>query len=118
MKKTILILVASSFLIQSCFSYKTIDNESKSLEIGKTYKIKVANKVHVGKLVSVNDTLTTLQFVNKQRDFKTEDIKQIKKRKFSIVETILFPVGIAIGIVGLFALTYSPDIQVGSPSPN
>jgi hypothetical protein len=117
MKKTILVLLAFSFLLQSCFSYKTIDSDSKLLEIGKTYKIKVGNKEHVGKLVSVNDTLTTLQFVNKQRDFKTEDIKLIKKRKFSIVKTALLPVAIVAVISVIFLATYDPNIKLGNLNP-
>ena len=117
MKKIILILLVASFLFQSCFSYKAMDSESKSLEIGKIYKIKVGDKEHVGKLVSVNDTLTTLQSVNKQRDFKTEDIRLIKKRKFSIVKTVLLPVAIVTVISGIFLATYDLNIKSGNLNP-
>jgi hypothetical protein len=109
MKNKILLLVLCSFLLQSCVSYKSIDKNSDSIVMGATYRIKANNKKYMGTLVNINDTIATLKIGAEKLDIKREEIAFIKKRKFSIAETIAIPVVTVVGVVGLFAATYSPQ---------
>lgn len=104
--KNIYALLTLLFLCQSCFTYKTIQNDPHQLEVGKTYKVKHNHKVSKIVFHSVNDS--TMQVVEQfeKRDIPLKNITEIKKRKFSIVKTVGLPVTVVAGLVGLFALTY------------
>ncbi|WP_293870362.1 hypothetical protein [Flavobacterium sp.] len=47
-----------------------------------------------------------------EQQIPIKDITSIKKRKFSIIKTLLLPLGIATALTGLFVLTYK-GLSVG-----
>ncbi len=97
MQKYILYIVLLSFLLQSCFSYKTVDKNSEFV-MGKKYNIKQANKYEKVRLLSSTDSTITVNNAKKtENTIAKNDIKKIKKRHFSIIKTALLPVGIAVG---------------------
>lgn len=97
MQKSILYIVLLSFLLQSCFSYKTVDKNGEFV-MGKKYKIKQANKYEKVRLLSSTDSTITVNNAKKtENTIAKNDIKKIKKRRFSIIKTALLPVGIAVG---------------------
>lgn len=97
MQKSILYIVLLSFLLQSCFSYKTVDKNSEFV-MGKKYNIKQANKYEKVRLLSSTDSTITVNNAKKtENTIAKNDIKKIKKRHFSIIKTALLPVGIAVG---------------------
>ena len=66
--------------------------------MGKKYKIKQANKYEKVRLLSSTDSTITVNNAKKtENTIAKNDIKKIKKRRFSIIKTALLPVGIAVG---------------------
>jgi hypothetical protein len=107
MKNIFSLLIITSLLLQSCFSYRVIDKNS-NLALGKKYKIKQSNRYENVRLLSATDS--TITFKNDRNRVNTmvkNDIKTIKKRHFSATKTVLLPVGVVVGVVGLFVATYS-----------
>ncbi len=93
MSKIYILLLSISFLLQSCYSYKTVDLKSSKLVAEKQYKINANNKITKGKLLNANDTSLVFRTVYKEKTILFKDIKTIKKRKFSVVKTVaLVPV--------------------------
>ena len=96
MKKSILIIILTSLLFSSCFSYRVVDKNS-SLAEGKKYKIQLSK--HYEKVKLLSNTDSTITVINKNSLEKTiakTDILKIKKRRFSIIKTALLPVGIVV----------------------
>jgi hypothetical protein len=100
MRKSIIHILLLSFLLQSCYSYRVIDKNSK-LAIGKKYKVKQLNKYEKVRLLSITDTtIIVSNNKNSQNTIDLNDIKIIKKRHFSVTKTVLLPIGIVIVGVG------------------
>ncbi|GAB3716759.1 hypothetical protein [Flavobacterium koreense] len=120
MKKVITLLVLISFLMQSCYSYKAIDKNVTSKEVGKTYKIKLGGMEYKGKLIAFNDSVTTFKVRKSEMAFKTSEINIIKVRKLSSLKTIGFTTMLVVGTVGLFVATYDgPKLNMNNlNSPN
>ena len=89
MKKIILFLTIA-ILFQSCYSYKAIENNPSQLEIGKHYKIEQNRKSIALKVLSKTDSTILYKSFFKQRDISTEEITSIKKRKFSLLKTVIY----------------------------
>lgn len=66
MKKIILFLVIG-ILFQSCYSYRTIENNPSELEIGKHYKIKQNKKSIALKVLSKTDSSIVYKSFFKER---------------------------------------------------
>jgi hypothetical protein len=91
--KKLAILFLLSILLQSCYSYKTVENNASQYEIGKYYKVHQDKKRTVLSVKSVNDS--TLVFGNRkfeEQSMSLESITKVEKRKFSIFKTLLIPV--------------------------
>lgn len=83
-----------------------MDNDTSKLKPGKTYKIEQNHK-HFKVIfheVKGNNILVTKDF--EKKEIPINEITDIKKRKFSIAETFLWPTTMVAGLVGLFVLTY------------
>lgn len=117
MQKVVALVILVSLLLQSCLSYHTIDKKSVSISTNKKYIITVSNKQYKGRITSFTDSVVTFKTNNKIVNFNTDDIRLVKQQKFSLVKTILFPVAISAVTVGLFIVTYNPEIKVGN-APN
>ena len=105
MRKLFLFL-AIVFLLQSCFSYKAMDNDSSKMETGKTYKIKQYHKFSKIVFHTTKDSIILVSKDFKEQQIPIKDITNIKKRKFSIIKTAASPLTVAAVLIGLFALTY------------
>lgn len=112
MKNSLIYLFVVSLILQSCFSYKTVDLNQNPLTLGKIYKIKTEDKFIKAILKAKTDS--TLKFIinkNERHIFST-NIKEIKVKKFSDLKTIGFAVG-TIGVLTLVAL-----ISISTSSDN
>jgi hypothetical protein len=123
MKKTIILLVSISFMLQSCYSYKTIDIKQTSLiTVGKIYKIKQNGNYLKGKLISSNDTLLKIKVGDSVKPIAITEIEEIRKKKFSVGKTVglssAITVGTIVTVVAVFALTYSGPSTGSVQSPN
>lgn len=114
MKSKIIILIAISLLLQSCYSYKNIDKNS-NLAMGKKHKINQSNKYEKVRLLSSTDsTITVINNKNIETTISIKEIKTIKKRKFSVGKTAilvtssLLGVGTILVLEGLSKTNYTP----------
>lgn len=107
MKKYISFLVIL-ILFQSCFSYKSVENNSSQYEIGKTYKLKQGKKSEKVKIISKTDSTIVVNHKFEEKEISLQAISKVEKRKFSIVKTVLMP----IIIVGILALAMASAVQV------
>jgi hypothetical protein len=106
MRKAIVILT-SSILLQSCFSYKAVENNSSQYEIGKSYRVHLDKESEIVRINSKTDsTLVVWSDFNTKTIF-TDSFSKVEKRKFSIIKTVLLPVTIITSLVLLFAVYYS-----------
>lgn len=90
MKKTLLLLVIS-IVLQSCFSYKAVENNSSQYEIGKTYKLKRGKKSEEVKIISKTDSIIVVKHKFQEKEVLLSTISNTKKRKFSYIKTLIFP---------------------------
>jgi hypothetical protein len=97
MKTIILLLITISLLLQSCYSYKTINPENTTLVVGHTYKIKQNENFEKVKLKSfTKDSLIVIKDLQEKQIAKS-DIKVIKKRKFSVGKTAILVTSTLLG---------------------
>ena len=96
-------------LFDSCFSYKKIDLDRVVFNKKDLLKITTLNNdMEKGRFHSGNDSLVTFISRNgKLRPLSLREIKEVKKRKFSLVKTIVLPtiIGVITIIVGKEALS-------------
>jgi hypothetical protein len=104
--KKVFYLFSIVFLMQSCFSYKKIENNSSQYEIGKTYRVYQDKKKSIINIKSKTDSTLIVISKFEEHKFPINSISKVDKRKFSIVKTLLLPVSIVSSIIVLFALTY------------
>lgn len=110
-----------SFLLHSCYSYKSVDLRKTALVVGKKYKIKENKKFLKVKLISCNDSIANFQSGTTEKQIKLSEIQKLKKRKFSASKTVLLPVSILIGaftiiiIDGFKINVYSDDSPTSFP---
>ncbi len=103
MKKVLPILIFS-FLLQSCFSYKSvnysdINNEKKQkFEVSKLDKIKVK-----GRLISIDENKMILEHKGENLTILKDEIYDLKVRKISVLKT-LTGVGSSYVFLGIGAL--------------
>lgn len=105
MKKKFLFLTIS-ILLQSCFSYKAVENNSSQYEIGKSYRVKQGNKDDIIRITSKTDTTLVVWSKFETKTIKIDEISKVERKKFSIVKTVLLPVSIVAGLLLLFFLAY------------
>jgi len=105
--RKLFVLVAFAFLFESCFSYKPMDNDPSKMEAGKTYKIKRNHRCSkvIFHEIKGNTILVTKDF--EKKEIPINDITEIKKRKFSIVKTVLLPLSITAAFAGAFVIALS-----------
>jgi hypothetical protein len=89
MKNFIVYLLIISFLLESCYSYKTIDLNNTKLIVGHKYKIAEDNKLIKVRLKSFDDSTATMMVRKIEKQIEFSKIKTIKTRKFSIIKTII-----------------------------
>ena len=104
MKKTISFFLVLA-LLQSCYSYRTIDIKQVSLSNDKVYKIKTESKFFKAKLAESNDSLVKIITKGNEKQIPIADIEQIKVKKFSILKTVgIIPI-IYGGVTAIYLLS-------------
>ncbi len=111
---SILVLIATTLLLQSCFSYRVADINSNPA-IGEKYKIKQSTNYEKVKVLSATDSSITVINNNKESTIAKKDIKIIKKRHYSVIKTALLP-GIALILIIIIAIASDNLIHIGAGS--
>lgn len=88
--KKIVFLLSFIFLLQSCFSYKTINSKSEIKENKKIKIVKIDNHIIKGKIVSKNEKEITIISSNKRQPLTIpiSEVKNLKIKKFSYLKTL------------------------------
>ncbi len=121
MKNGLILAFVISYLLHSCYSYKSIDLRKTTVVVGKKYKILQNKKFLKAKLISFNDSIANFKRGNTEKPINLSEIQKLKKRKFSASKTVLLPVSIIIGaftiiIIDGFKLgVYSDDSPISFP---
>ena len=88
--KSIIYLLSILLLFQSCYSYKTFD--LKEYETVKPKKVKIilkdVRKIK-GKIIEFTDDKITIEKENQVYEISKSEIVNIKKRKFSLIKTVI-----------------------------
>lgn len=105
MRKTIVLLI-SAILLQSCYSYKAVKNDSSHYEIGKSYRGHKGKKSEIVKITSKTDSTLVVWSDFETKSIAIDQFSKVEKRKFSIVKTVLLPISIAASLVLLFFIAY------------
>ena len=101
--KKLLILILSSFLFQSCFSYKSVDFNDIKNEKKQKFEVLKIDKTNIkGRLVSIDENVMILENRKGSQTINENEIYDVKVRKFSIIK-------LATGIVG----TYGAFVVIG-----
>lgn len=110
--RKLFLLLAIAFLFQSCFSYRQADSNPDNVVVGEKYKIEHNKKTSKATIKSITDTTLVVVMTNwKEKQIPRKDITKLRKRKFSIVKTIVLPIVVIAGITGVFALSYDgPEV--------
>ena len=103
MKNRIVYLLIVSFLLQNCYTYKTVDLKKNQLIIGDQYKITQEDKTETAKLVAVNDSLLTVSVDKTEKGIAISNIKDIKRKNSVILNTLNIIAGSAI-VISIVAL--------------
>lgn len=116
--KRVLLLLALAFLVQSCYSYR-IETKPNEMVVGKRYKIKSNHGSTKGLIKSISDNSVVLKKRNfEEVEIPLSEITQAKRRKFSVLKTIGYPIAAIVVTAGIFALSYDgPDIKFGNINP-
>lgn len=116
--RKLLLLLALTFLAQSCFSYKDYNTSPGNMVAGRKYKIQRNNKYEKVVVKSVNDSTVIVSKGSKEKTIALSEITKVKTRKFSTVKTIVLVPATAALIAGIFIISYNgPNVQVGGFTP-
>ena len=102
MKKLIFLLLFS-ILFQSCFSYKSVDFKSNSIEKKQKFKVTKLDRTNIkGRLVSKNEKTMILENNEGLQTILKDEIYDMKVRKFAILKSFGVVAGAAV-LTALFA---------------
>ena len=90
MKKRNLLLVIS-IVLQSCFSYKVVENNSSQYEIGKSYRVKQGKKDDIIRITSKTDSTLVVWSKFETKTVAIDEISKVERRKFSYLKTLILP---------------------------
>jgi len=105
--KKLSLLFLLSILFQSCFSYKSVDFKSISIEKKQKFEVKgVGGKYIKGRLVSKNEQTMILETKVGLQTILVEEIYDVKVRNFSFLKSAGVIVGsyFTIAIIALGSL--------------
>ena len=93
--KKLSLLFLLSILFQSCFSYKSVDFKSISIEKKQKFEVKgVGGKYIKGRLVSKNEQTMILETKVGLQTIPVEEIYDVKVRNFSFLKSAGLTVGV------------------------
>ena len=86
--KKLSLLFLLSILFQSCFSYKSVDFKSISIEKKQKFEVKgVGGKYIKGRLVSKNEQTLILESNGALQKIPVSEIYEVSVRKFSFLQS-------------------------------
>lgn len=100
--KKICLLIAVTLLLQSCYSYKRVEVNPKTMAIGQVYKIQRNHKISKVIYTSAADSAIVVLNNKVAERIPLKDITQARERKFSLVKTLVWVPVTIIGITVLF----------------
>ena len=101
--KKLSLLFLLSILFQSCFSYKSVDFKSISVEKKQKFKVAKLDRTNLkGRLVSKNEKTMILENNTGLQTILKDEIYDVKVRKFSILKSSGLVAGAAV-LIALFA---------------
>ncbi|MGX1928837.1 hypothetical protein [Flagellimonas sp. 2504JD4-2] len=98
--RTISISFLLCLLLQSCHSYKSLNNGKEQLLVDKKYKLKLGryeNKYIKVKITELTDTAIIGISKGEEIQILYKDIWEVKKRKFSAFKTLLLVATVFVG---------------------
>lgn len=105
--KKIFLLLAMLVSLQSCFSYKAMDNDPSKMEVGKTYKIERNHKYAKVVFYGMKDSTILVNEKFEEKQIPIKDITNIKKRNFSVIKTIVYPLSVIAVLSGMYIIVLS-----------
>lgn len=99
--KKIYLLLGMAILLQSCYSYKPVEINPKTMAIGQVYKIEQNHKTSKVTYVSNADSAIVVAKNGKEERIAIKDITKARKRKFSLAKTLVW---VPITLVAMTAL--------------
>lgn len=104
-----MVVVLLSVLLTGCFSYKKADLNQTEFRKEDTYRVTTVGKhTKKGKFYSASDSILILK--GRRGDLfeiSIEEIREVKKRKFSLGKTIALPVGITVALTSVVVIGLS-----------
>ena len=95
-------------MLQSCYSYKTVEYNNIEASKKQKFEIKKLDRTKIkGRVVSINEKEITLEKKGKLKTVVKEEISEVQLKKFSIIKTAVGSFGsymAAVGILGIVAL--------------
>jgi hypothetical protein len=92
------------FLLQSCFSYKSVNYIDINNEKKQKFEVSKLDKTEVkGRLISINENKIILEHKGQNQTIPKDEIYDLKVRKFSVLKT-LTGVGSSYVFLGIGAL--------------
>jgi hypothetical protein len=89
--RRIFLLIAITFLLQSCYSYKSVEVNPQTMAIGQVYKIERKNHKTAKVTFTRNADSAIVVWNNRvEEQIPLKDIKRAGERKFSWVKTALW----------------------------
>lgn len=96
----IVICFLLTILLQSCYSYKSIDLKNNNLSQNKEYKINRDGTFFRAKIIDSNDSIIKLKVDGVEKQISKSEIKEIKEKKFSALKTVsLIPIAYGVGTI-------------------
>ena len=102
MKKSIIYILLVSFLLQSCYSYRTINPSCNNIAVGSKYKIQQEGQSEKVIVKSVTDTTITVYDCKNEKQIQRKNIIELQEKQLSAGATIALIVPVAtITLVGV-----------------
>jgi hypothetical protein len=101
MKKTSLLLVFA-FLLQSCYSYKTVKINPKTMVLGQVYKIERNHKTSKVTYTGNADSAIVVLKNGVEEQIPLKEITTTRQQKFSLAKTLVWVPVTIIGLTVLF----------------
>ena len=99
-------IISILFLFQSCYSYKTFDLNNYNNIKPKKVEIELKNsQKYQGKVIQFNNDNITLKHSKSIKKIPLSSIKEIKRKKFSLLKTTGLTYAIA-GLTLIISLAY------------
>nr|WP_299175190.1 hypothetical protein [uncultured Allomuricauda sp.] len=111
--RTISIAFLLCLLLQSCHSYKNLNNTKEPLVVGKKYKLKLdrdADKYVKVKITGLTETGIVGLSDGREIQIAYKDVWEVRKRKFSVGKSLLMAVATVITVGTIHLIIEGPSL--------